>query len=343
MRAVLAITLLLLLAACGPPAPRPPSADRTAQLALGREIYNFRCYYCHGYSGDAKTLAATFVSPAPRDFTAAPALSIEHVAQAVTHGRPGTAMAAFRGTLGPEEIAAVAAFVHDEFVVRKAENTRYHTAENGWPDHERYRAAYPFARGELPLDAPTSTLDPAQLAGRRLFMSACVSCHDRSRVDDPGATWELRAVSYPPNRDACTGCHRYAAALHDRTAIAPAVGADAAGPYDLHDRAPLLAAAPTTQVRRGEALFQKNCAFCHAADGTGRNWIGTFLEPHARDLTDPAFHRRMDHRTLVRVIRDGLPDTAMPAWRTVLAPDEIDAVAAYVLAALRPMTLVSAR
>ena len=27
----------------------------------GRAIYNFRCYFCHGYSGDARTLAATYL------------------------------------------------------------------------------------------------------------------------------------------------------------------------------------------------------------------------------------------------------------------------------------------
>ena len=36
----------------------------------GRAIYNFRCYFCHGYAGDARTLAAGMLSPSPRDFTA---------------------------------------------------------------------------------------------------------------------------------------------------------------------------------------------------------------------------------------------------------------------------------
>src|SRR3972149_1718982 len=40
-----------------------------AQVELGRRIYNFRCYYCHGYSGDARTLAATLLTPKPADFT----------------------------------------------------------------------------------------------------------------------------------------------------------------------------------------------------------------------------------------------------------------------------------
>ena len=45
---------------------QPASAGQTS----GRDIYNFRCYFCHGYSGTAQTLAAEMLSPAPRDFTA---------------------------------------------------------------------------------------------------------------------------------------------------------------------------------------------------------------------------------------------------------------------------------
>src|SRR3989337_1006720 len=46
-------------------------ATAAGDLELGRKIYNFRCYYCHGYSGDARTLAATLLHPKPLDFTGA--------------------------------------------------------------------------------------------------------------------------------------------------------------------------------------------------------------------------------------------------------------------------------
>ena len=57
-----------------------------------------------------------------------------------------------------------------------------------------------------------------------------------------------------------------------------------ASPYALHDT-PTAISNMTASERRGEHLFQVNCAFCHAADGTARNWIGSFLEPRPRDLT----------------------------------------------------------
>lgn len=160
--------------------------------ANGRAIYNFRCYFCHGYSGDARTLAATYLERRPRDFQAAdPAqLPLERIASAVRDGVAGSAMKGFRGILTEAEIADVAAFVRDEFVEKRAPNTRYHTPENGWPAHDRYAAAFPFARGEIALDADEHGLTARQRAGRALFVSTCITCHDRARVADPGPAWE---------------------------------------------------------------------------------------------------------------------------------------------------------
>lgn len=313
-----AVALLALVAGCSKaPAPAADAAPVGARLELGRKVYNYRCYFCHGYSGDARTLAATYLTPAPRNFVdATPAtLPREAIERALREGRPGTAMKSFAGILDEGELTAVAAFVFDEFVTRKAPNTAYHTAENGWPDHGRFRDAFAFATGELALDTPWEQLTPAQTAGKRLFLSSCVSCHDRARVSDAGPAWSARPLSYPR-----------AGFVFDPAA--PPDAMSGASVYAKHDVAPRFVDL-TARQRRGERLYQQNCAFCHAADGTGMNWIGRFMEPPARDLT------RFDAKTmprprLVATIRDGLAGTSMPAWRDVLAPAEIEAIADYV-------------
>jgi cytochrome c oxidase cbb3-type subunit 3 len=175
------------LTACGPRA--SPSAAALEHEA-GRRVYNFRCYFCHGYSGDARTLAASMLEPAPRDFTRAQDLDEARAAAAVRSGVPGSGMTSFAGTLSPREIELVSRFVVAEFVRAGAANTRYHTAANGWAGHERYAAAFPFARGEIPLDRPDATLSDAERAGKQLFMSAWITCHDRASVLDPGAPWQ---------------------------------------------------------------------------------------------------------------------------------------------------------
>lgn len=312
------LLFLLLLGLSG----QPEAAD---PLAEGRKVYNFRCYFCHGYSGDSRTLAASFLQPPPRDFTRAdPAtLSATAIEGTLRNGRPGTAMKSFAGTISDDEIRAVANFVFDEFVRRKAENTRYHTPANGWPDHERYSAAFPFARGEIPLTRGSEELSADQLAGRRLYLDACVSCHDRGAPVEEGLAWDARPLSYPRNNFSLADPPRF-------DAIA------GASPYAKHDRVPRLTRLGANE-RKGQRLFQKNCAFCHGADGSGKNWIGQFLEPHPRNLRDPAFMRDKTREQLAQAISEGLPGTSMPTWKGLLKESDIRALVDYVAKAFHPL------
>ena len=147
----------------------------------GRDIYNYRCYFCHGYSGNSRTLAATYLQPRPADFTglSPSATSVESVVSVLKSGRPGTAMKSFFGILDEAEMAWVAQFVVQEFVKDRAPNTQYHTKENGWPNHDRYKSAFPFVTGEIPVSQPWESLSPSQSQGKRLYLATCVTCHDR--------------------------------------------------------------------------------------------------------------------------------------------------------------------
>ena len=209
-------------------------------------------------------------------------------------------------------------------MLERLANTRYHTAENGWENHERFRIAYPFATGEIALDTPAQSLDASQRAGRRLYFTSCVSCHDRAGTQDAQPVWEPKVLSYP------------------RLGFRPGDAGNApdawsgATPYARHEVPPRLDRA-TGAEREGERLFQNNCAFCHAADGTGRNWIGTFLDPNPRDLTDADFMGGLTRERLGEAIRRGVPGTSMPAWDSVLAKHEIDAIIAYIHRVFHPV------
>ena len=319
--------------------PAPTAAGQTslaspvtapAVTESGRNIYNFRCYFCHGYSGNARTLAASFISPPPTNFTVADAarMTPEHIVSVLQKGKPGTAMKSFLGILSNSEMQQVAGFVTDEFIRKKAPNTRYHTPENGWPEHERYRPAFPFATGEIPLDRPWENLNKEQAQGKRLFMSSCISCHSHGPSGDAGIVWEARPLSYPRNNYS-----------HNAPPSPDARSLDAmtsASPYLLHDIAPTVAGLSPLE-NRGKQLFENNCAFCHGADGTGKNWIGSFLEPHPRNLRDPAFMSHMTRARLTSVIREGLPGTSMPSWKSVLGKDDIAAIVAFIAKAFHPL------
>ena len=308
-----------------------PRAAASAQLEAGRKIYNFRCYFCHGYSGNAKTVAASFLTPSPVDFTGTKAATFtqEHIVSVLRNGKPGTSMKSFRNVLADAEMEQVAAFVIDEFVHRKAPNTHYHTPENGWPNHQRYRAAFPFATGEIPASRPWEKLSKEQARGKRLFLSSCVVCHDRGGADnsahiaDSSIKWEARPLSYPRNN-------------YSYTAPSALDAMASASPYLLHDIPPQVTGM-TPLEHQGQRLWQDNCAFCHAADGTGKNWIGSFLEPHPRNLRDPLFMDTMTRTRLSATIREGLSGTSMPAWKSVLSDKEITAIIAYVAKAFYPL------
>lgn len=285
----------------------------------GRDIFNYRCYFCHGYAGDARTLATTYLNPPPRDFTSTPLhrLPRERMIKSVTDGRMETGMAGFKEILTAEEVELVVDFIRQAFMGEEKLNTRYHTAGNGWPNHEKYAIAFPFAAGEIALDMPADELTEEQLAGRKLFMESCITCHDRAKVESEGIPWDARPVSIPRT----SYSHRN---------MADAVSS--ATPYSMHDVIPKFEGL-NEQEREGEALYQENCAFCHAADGTGKNWIGMFMEPHARDLTTMY---GLTNERLQDVIQDGLPNTSMPAWRHVLNEHQTEAVAAYIMRVFVP-------
>ena len=280
----------------------------------GKKIYNYYCYQCHGYAGNAETLASTFLEPKPRNFTATDPerLSRERMTTAVTHGRAGTAMVSFTDVLTTSDIEAVVSFIRSEFMQGEQPDYKYHTAENGWENHERYTIAFPFANGEIALDTPWETLTPAQKEGKHLFMKSCISCHDRAVVKNEGEIWELRPLSYPRKH---------------YTHTQSMDGLSGASPYAVHDKPPSLTEL-SPAAERGKHLFQQNCAFCHAADGTGRNWIGRFLEPHPRDLTKPHI-LQMGIQKFIETIKEGLPGTSMPAWKNVLSDSQIGEIFTY--------------
>ena len=221
-------------------------------------------------------------------------------------------MMGFAGQLSTAEIAAVVDFIRDRFMSGREETTRYHTEANGWHDFSRYAAAFPFVRGELVID--DDGLDSEQQQGLQLFLSTCLTCHEGRSLKQPPLQLEPRPVSFPrggysPQRvDAVSG----------------------ASPYARHDRPPRVEGMSSVE-KQGEILFQANCAFCHAADGSGRNWIGSFLEVHPRNLTDVKAMHGMTRARLRQVIANGLEGTTMPAWKSVLDGEQIDAIAAYVM------------
>lgn len=287
----------------------------------GRDIYNYRCYYCHGYSGNGQTLAASMMKPAPLDFTKAPLdlYSRERMLNAVSGGTENSAMRSFSYFLDDNEMEAVVDFVRAEFMLNKNSNTQYHTPENGWPDHQqKYEIAFPFALGDLKIDTPPTLLSEEEKLGLRLYMTTCISCHDRGHVEDEGLIWRARSISFPRNNFSFTNFEQ-------------ADASTGASVFLKHEE-PIDPAWLTERQRLGQNLFSENCAFCHGEDGSGKNWIGAFLEQAPQDLTDPVFINNSSPESLFSMISYGKKDTSMPAWKYVLGAEQIELLIDFVYA-----------
>jgi mono/diheme cytochrome c family protein len=80
---------------------------------------------------------------------------------------------------------------------------------------------------------------------------------------------------------------------------------------------------------RGRSLFLEHCAICHGerADGQGRR---RNLSHQPADFTDAAWRGRATPRWVYYVVREGIRNTPMPAWK-ILSEDETWDLVAYVL------------
>ncbi len=86
-------------------------------------------------------------------------------------------------------------------------------------------------------------------------------------------------------------------------------------------------------------VYAAQCATCHGADGRGDGEAAYLLYPKPRDFTAGVFRFKSTAgdqspttTDVSRVIREGVPRTAMPAFDGVLTGDQIDALAAHVVA-----------
>jgi mono/diheme cytochrome c family protein len=79
----------------------------------GKAVYEKHCLMCHGAAGKGDGPAGGMMNPKPADFTspASKKKSEAELLQVIESGRPGTPMAGWKGTLSPDQIQDVLAYV----------------------------------------------------------------------------------------------------------------------------------------------------------------------------------------------------------------------------------------
>lgn len=107
-------------------------------------------------------------------------------------------------------------------------------------------------------------------------------------------------------------------ALHHEPAAPPRA------PYrETRDEATLRrAAADQGVIARGRALFQRNCTLCHGTAGQGQT---------GPNLRDDHWLKGSDLQHICESIANGNPGKGMAAWSPTMSPDELLALAAFIV------------
>ena len=94
---------------------------------------------------------------------------------------------------------------------------------------------------------------------------------------------------------------------------------------------------PLQDTTKGKAVYVKWCAGCHGDGGAGDGPAAAHMLPRPRNFTGALYKIRTTasgqlptDADLMRAIDDGLPGSAMPAWKGRLSDAERRDVAAYI-------------
>ena len=88
-----------------------------------------------------------------------------------------------------------------------------------------------------------------------------------------------------------------------------------------------LAAQAQAQAIDPQALYDDYCSVCHGDKGDGNSHARQGLQPPPRDFTSPASAIELTRPRIVHAISEGIPGTAMSAWKSRLNETQIEALA----------------
>ena len=97
--------------------------------------------------------------------------------------------------------------------------------------------------------------------------------------------------------------------------------------------APPPAPTPSYELRLGHETFAHYCATCHGDAGAGDGFNAYNLDPHPRDLADPAFQEKSDAEIADSIRRGGSGvglSSLMPPWGHTLTERQIGELVLYV-------------
>ncbi len=335
--ALLRLACLFLL--CGLAGLLPAHASVEPPGAAAR-LYLSYCSVCHGEKGDGKSRAQNSLNPPPRDFTSSQPslLPRSRMREAVTNGKAGTAMAAWKTQLKPQQIEAVVDYVRTTFMpgAEAADNSRGRLVfgKNCAVCHGERGDGSSRAQNSLtppPRDF-TSAGARAELSAERMLTSVTFGRADTAMAGFKTrlSAEDIRAVVAYIRAD-FMGLGRAAQSPQASRQARPAAALAASmGKPVLVNMAAAMPRGLKGDPVKGAAFYLANCATCHGKAGDGRGPRAYFINPKPRNFLHTASQQEFNRVKLFEMISDGERGSEMPAWKQVLSPQEIANVAEFV-------------
>jgi mono/diheme cytochrome c family protein len=85
-------------------------------------------------------------------------------------------------------------------------------------------------------------------------------------------------------------------------------------------------------LQRGKQVFLQNCAPCHGAAGDGKGVAAAILRPEPANFK----LKQPDVDYILQVLTEGIPGTAMPAWKDQIPEPDRKALANYLRSLFKP-------
>lgn len=147
------------------------TADENGAAVRGKDIYERRCWWCHGKDGAGNGPAAEFLNPAPRDFTWGvfkwkttpfdePSPSDDDLYNMIAKGMSGTSMPGWGDLLRSDEIKAVSSYIK---TFGKMEDAK---------------------KPPIDLSGRAAPGKDGMERGRKIFSDRCVECHGEAGRGD---------------------------------------------------------------------------------------------------------------------------------------------------------------
>jgi mono/diheme cytochrome c family protein len=246
----------------------------------------------------------------------------------ITHGKPGTAMTAWKTQLNDKEIAALADYIRATFMQvsldSKLQRGRVVYAQNCMVCHGDRGQGAPAAAGLIPARDFTTPQARAELTRERMLTAvtqgrpntAMASFANRLPAADIEAVVDyVRAGLMLPSTAGISGTNAHAG----RGEQASGEGMDMPYPNGL-----------TGNVAKGEKFYMANCATCHGEKGDGKGPRAYFINPKPRNFVDKNFRLAFNRPAIYTAVRDGRLGAEMPAWSKVLNEQEMTDVSEFV-------------